>query len=300
MFDATNYAGAFASFNLPPLASGLTWDTARLIIDGTIRVVASSAAPILARQPSDQTANVASAVTLSGGAVGTLPISYQWRFNGADLPGQTNSTLTLSNLQETNQGPYHFVARNSSGSITSAPVQINVNQYPVPATDQIVARQNAPVSVPAAKLLPNDTDPDGNGLALASVSATSTNGAAVTLVGGSVTYTPRAGFIGQDRFTYVASDGQSGTAQGVVTVTVTAPNSPLPDYVTISLTPTSATIRFTGTPAQTYVAQAASAVTGPWANLSGATAAGADGAVEFLDTESPRPAIRYYRIMAVP
>jgi autotransporter-associated beta strand protein len=39
LFDAASYQGTFQSYDLPPLAPGLFWDTTSLAIDGTLRVV---------------------------------------------------------------------------------------------------------------------------------------------------------------------------------------------------------------------------------------------------------------------
>jgi hypothetical protein len=38
LFDAASFAGQFTSFNLPALGPGLTWNTTRLPIDGTLFV----------------------------------------------------------------------------------------------------------------------------------------------------------------------------------------------------------------------------------------------------------------------
>src|SRR5262249_52997593 len=37
------------------------------------------------------------------------PLRYQWRFNGADLPGQTNAALVVTNAQSANLGQYTVV-----------------------------------------------------------------------------------------------------------------------------------------------------------------------------------------------
>jgi hypothetical protein len=39
----------------------------------------------------------------------TLPLVYQWRKDGAELPGETNSTLTIANVQAANQGAYSVI-----------------------------------------------------------------------------------------------------------------------------------------------------------------------------------------------
>jgi len=48
-------------------------------------------------------------------AGGTPPLQYQWQFNLSDLPGQTNVSLVLTNVQWTNAGDYTVVVTNTSG-----------------------------------------------------------------------------------------------------------------------------------------------------------------------------------------
>src|SRR5262249_45138630 len=49
------------------------------------------------------------------------PLTYQWRFNTwVDLPGATNSTLTLTNLQLNDCGTYSVVVSNCAGGSASA------------------------------------------------------------------------------------------------------------------------------------------------------------------------------------
>ena len=47
--------------------------------------------------------------------VGTQPFFYQWMFNGANLPGQTNSSLTVPNVQVS--GDYQVSVSNSLGGV---------------------------------------------------------------------------------------------------------------------------------------------------------------------------------------
>lgn len=301
LFDATTYISAFASFNLPALDAGLSWDTSRLIVDGAIVVTTGGTTLGFAAQPSSQTMNVGTTVTLIGGAVGTVPITYQWQFNGSDLAGQTSPTLVLSNVQESNQGSYRFIAQNAAVLITSDPATLTVNQIPVAGADTLATKKNLAVSVAAASLLANDSDLDGDVLTLtvAFPTASSTNGAAVTLTNGVVTYTPRLNFLGRDQFTYTVSDGNA-TKAGTVVVSVTSTNLPSPNKVAITLTPTGRTIRFAGTPALKYAVQKAGDVTGPWSNFSTNITALPDGFVEFEDAESPVPKTRFYRTVVVP
>ena len=71
-------------------------------------------------QPFSQTVTTGSNAVFSVVASGTAPFSYQWTFNGASLPGATNATLTLTNVQAGNAGDYAVTVMNSWGSVTSA------------------------------------------------------------------------------------------------------------------------------------------------------------------------------------
>jgi hypothetical protein len=57
--------------------------------------------------------------SLNGAAVGLLPLWYQWRFEGSNIPDATNSWLALTNIQMTNAGLYEVAVTNISGSATS-------------------------------------------------------------------------------------------------------------------------------------------------------------------------------------
>ena len=70
-------------------------------------------------------------------------------------------------------------------------------------------------------VLANDSDPERHVLTVAQVTA-GFNGTVTRAVDlKSVTYTPATGFVGNDSFSYTASDGYGGTAQAQVNVSVT-------------------------------------------------------------------------------
>ncbi len=97
--------------------------------------------PIINVQPASQLANPGATVTFGVVASGPGPLSYQWQFNGANLPGATNFTLVLTNVRPDNAGTYTVVVANAAGSVTSAGAVLTLRVPPVittPLTNQVV------------------------------------------------------------------------------------------------------------------------------------------------------------------
>ena len=83
--------------------------------------------PQIRVQPFSHTVVAGSPVTLNVSAVGTLPLSYQWWFNGTNLlSGQTASNLTLLGASASTAGRYSVVISNSAGVVTSGAARISV------------------------------------------------------------------------------------------------------------------------------------------------------------------------------
>ena len=51
-------------------------------------------------------------------------VTFQWKFNGTDIPGATGDSLLLTNVSAANEGQYSVVVTNSAGSVTSAPAAL--------------------------------------------------------------------------------------------------------------------------------------------------------------------------------
>ncbi len=97
---------------------------------------------------------------------------------------------------------------------------------PVSPDDAFATQQNAPLTVPAAGVLGNDSDADADALTAMLVRGAS-NGAVDLRPDGAFTYTPKTGFSGTDSFGYRASDGTGNGNEANVTVQV-APLPPPP------------------------------------------------------------------------
>src|SRR5262249_2764649 len=93
------------------------------------------------------------------------------------------------------------------------------NQPPEAHADAYEVDQRATLTVPAARVLANDTDPDNDTLH-AVVATGPAHGTLDLRDDGSFTYVPDPLFSGTDRFTYQANDGAEDSEPATVTLTV--------------------------------------------------------------------------------
>jgi hypothetical protein len=96
--------------------------------------------PIITNQPQSRTNVAGTTATFSVIATGAPPLSYQWVLNSLvnRLPGATNDTLVVTNVQAGNAGNYRVVITNDSGSVLSASARLTV-VFPPVITNQPVS-----------------------------------------------------------------------------------------------------------------------------------------------------------------
>lgn len=115
------------------------------IFDYVINVAAAAGeAPTISAQPVSTTVAAGQSASFSVEASGDPAPTFQWRKDGADIPGATSATLLLASVQESDEGDYTVVVGNSAGEITSATATLTVN----PAAGITISA--APVSVDVA------------------------------------------------------------------------------------------------------------------------------------------------------
>lgn len=108
------------------------------------------------------------------------------------------------------------------GNIATVSLTITVvNDAPVGNSDAYSTTAGTALVVPAAGVLTNDTDTDGNTLTATTVTNPS-HGTLTLNTDGSFTYTPTAGFTGTDTFTYQANDGTTNSGPVTVSIQVNA------------------------------------------------------------------------------
>ncbi len=97
------------------------------------------------------------------------------------------------------------------------------NTAPTATGDAYEALGNVTLTIPAPGVLANDADAEGNALAaVPGTFGTANGGSVVVSADGGFVYRAAAGYVGEDSFQYVATDGSLTSAPATVTVTSSA------------------------------------------------------------------------------
>lgn len=162
--------------------------------------------------------------------------------NDSDIEGNTLSILAVSNATNGTvaknaqgvvtftptanyNGPasFKYVVSDGQGGITTGTVNLTVtpvNDAPVAVNDSTYSIvQNVPLTLSPSTLLANDTDVDGDPLAIQSVQ--SAVGGSVSINGaGNIVFTPTNNYTGAASFTYTINDGNGATSTATVNLNV--------------------------------------------------------------------------------
>ena len=104
-----------------------------VIVSNILGAVSSSnvleVVPVLiTSSPTNQFAYMWGETRFGVAAYGREPLLYQWKFNGVNLLGQTNSLLQLTNLQLSQVGNYSVAVSNSVGDALSLSAKLSLSQ----------------------------------------------------------------------------------------------------------------------------------------------------------------------------
>ncbi len=234
---------------------------AQLIVDDgfvssapdTINVRTANRSPVANAGP-DQSVPVGALVTLDSSASSDPDgdaLTRRWELVSAPAGSPAVlSDITAIKPTFTADRPGAFIAQLTvnDGTVDSAADTITVtanqqNRPPVAVSDQFDVPQDGVLTIAAPGVLTNDSDPDGN--SMTAVVATGVSHGQLTLnADGSFTYTPSAGFTGNDSFQYRASDGTDQS--GIATVSITVVPKPAAPVVTAPIVDGATSVAGTG------------------------------------------------------
>jgi hypothetical protein len=140
-YSARDSVGQYAKFVPPTVRNGkvyLATFSNRLNVYGLFQ----PGPPSIYRNPQPTTRFTGDAVTISLAVGGVPPLSYQWKFNGNNIPGATNPGLTLAAARYTDAGNYSCTISNSSGVTNSASAALTVLTAPTISYAQTVVADN--------------------------------------------------------------------------------------------------------------------------------------------------------------
>jgi hypothetical protein len=183
------------------------------------RTVTKGSAPVATAQSVTLDEDVPTVITLAG----TDADGYALGFTVVELPAHGTPSGAPPAVNYTPfpdyNGPDRFTFKASDGLLESALAAVSltvrpVNDAPSAMDLNVVLPQDTPVTVTL-----RGTDVDGDALSFAL--ATQPLHGVLSGSGASVRYTPAAGYVGADSFTYTASDGTATSPPATVSLTIT-------------------------------------------------------------------------------
>ncbi len=93
-------------------------------------IIQDKTPPVVLTEPQNQAGRTGGSASFSVLATACTPLTYQWLFDSAPLPGRTNATLVLSNLTAGAAGDYSVILIASGGSTNSAAAVLTIDAVP--------------------------------------------------------------------------------------------------------------------------------------------------------------------------
>jgi len=97
-------------------------------LSNPFHVIGSNQPPVILTSPTNALAYLGGSASFQVNALGTDPMRYQWRTNGADIPGATNASLMLDRVLLNQAASYSVVVWNNYGTNSSGKATLTVQQ----------------------------------------------------------------------------------------------------------------------------------------------------------------------------
>jgi hypothetical protein len=290
-FNGTNLVGATTSAWTVTNAQPANAGSYAVVVTNSAGSVTSAVAALTVNAPPSIPAPLPNPVVVTQGstatfcvtALGTLPLRYQWRFNGTNIGGATTNCYSRFNVQTNDAGTYSVVVSNVAGNVTASTVLIVL----VPPSITFQPRGQTNLAGTAVTL---------------SVTAAGTEPLCYQWQCAGNTYPPGTNtFLAcqAGNYSVVVSNVAGVMTSTVATVLFTNPPPAQPGHFeSISrLADGSVQLTMSGTPGTNYILEWTSDWVG-WSNL--CTLSGADGCFGRVDPCATNSSQRFYRMRLGP
>jgi hypothetical protein len=127
-------------------------------------------------------------------------------------------------------GDDRFTYALDDGKLRSEPVPVilhvePMNQAPIASDDRYTLPQDTKLAIPSPGPMANDSDPDGDALTIELV-LDAEHGLLDLSADGQFTYSPAAGYVGEDAFSYLVTDGRLKSDAATVALEIVPANHP--------------------------------------------------------------------------
>jgi hypothetical protein len=175
-------------------------------------------------------------VTLNVAPKGVLANDGRYAASSLLITAPVNGTVTLNLDGSFSYTPavgffgidsFVYVARNAAGvagPVATARIVVEKNVAPRAENDDYKAKKNTQLTIAAAGVLANDSDPNGDALTAVLVSGPA-HGTLTLSANGAFVYMPALNYVGLDTFVYNAKDPLGLTGTATVTIRIKAANS---------------------------------------------------------------------------
>nr|WP_241879484.1 Ig-like domain-containing protein [Psychrobacter sp. PraFG1]UNK06295.1 Ig-like domain-containing protein [Psychrobacter sp. PraFG1] len=208
-------------------------------VDVTVEAVndapTASNTTITATEDTDATGSLPEASDVDGDAI-TYAAGTTAPVNGSVTIGSDGTYTYTPNANFNGTDSFSYIVNDGNGGTNEYTVDVTVeavNDAPTASNTTITATEDTD----ATGSLPEASDVDGDAITYAAGTTVPANGSVTIGSDGTYTYTPNANFNGTDSFSYIVNDGNGGTNEYTVDVTVEAVNdAPTASNTTITAT----------------------------------------------------------------
>jgi Immunoglobulin domain len=122
-----------------------------------VTLIVPPAPPVIVQHPVSQTVALGGSVSFAVAATGSGPFTYQWRKNGAPIPGATAATFSINSVLVSDAAEYTAMVTNPGGNATSQPATLTLNTSGGTAITRQITRSGANFFVSVAVIPPVGT-----------------------------------------------------------------------------------------------------------------------------------------------